>query len=214
LISACFSLAWADCRSACAESRSASHGRNLPLHEVGLARVFGLVLLQRGLRARDRGLGSLDLEPVGLRLDGEQRSALLDVVAVGVADRLDEALHAGDEIDRIDGGHVAGRFEILRDLLLDRGRDRDLRRRRCGIAIVLSAGGENKHGGQKKGCPNGPGFGHRRSLVFKFYARERDESRDTSGGYDPISLALWQDETHPHETTMTAKRASAPRGRR
>ena len=67
------------------------HGRDLPLHEVGLACVLGLVLLERRLGAGDRGLGSLDLEPVGLRLDGEQRSALLDVVAVGVADRLGEA---------------------------------------------------------------------------------------------------------------------------
>ena len=39
------------------------HRRDLPLHEFGLARVFGLGLLQRRLRARDFAALRLDLEP-------------------------------------------------------------------------------------------------------------------------------------------------------
>ena len=77
-------------------------GRDLPVHEIGLALVLGLRLLQRRLGAGDRRLGRFNFEPVRLRLDGEQRGALLHEFAVGVADRLHEALHARDEIDRVD----------------------------------------------------------------------------------------------------------------
>ena len=116
-------------------------GRDLSGDQVSLALEFRLRLRQGRLRADDGRLRRVDLELVGLRLDREQRRALLDEVAVLVADRLHEALHARDEIDRVDRRGVAGRFEIARDLLLDRRGDRDLRRRRRGVLVVLAASG-------------------------------------------------------------------------
>ena len=117
-------------------------GRHLLGHQSGLPVIFGLRLGQGRLVADHGGLGRVHLELVRLRLDGEQRRALLDEVAVLVADRLHEALHARDQIDRIDGRRVAGRFEIAGDVLLDRRGDRDLRRRRRGIFVILAAGGD------------------------------------------------------------------------
>ena len=79
-----------------------------------------LGLLQRSLRAGFRRLGLLELQLVGLGLDREQRGAFLDEAAVLVVDRLQEALHARHQIDRLDRRGVAGGIEITRDVLLHR----------------------------------------------------------------------------------------------
>jgi len=71
-----------------------------------------LGLLRIGLRRLQVGLRGVAL--VRLRLDGEQRRAFFHVIVVGITDRLHETLHPGDEIDGVDSGRVAGRFEILR----------------------------------------------------------------------------------------------------
>jgi RND family efflux transporter MFP subunit len=51
-----------------------------------------------------------------------------------------------------DGGGVACRLEIARDLLLDGNSDRDLRRRRRGVTIVLATGRDGEKRNEKKRC--------------------------------------------------------------
>ena len=112
----------------------------LALHQLLLAFEIGLGLLQRRLRGGLGGLRLLQLELIGLRLDGEEVLAPLHRHAVGVLDLGEEALHARDQIGRIDRRGIAGRLEIARDLLLDRLCDRDLGRRRRLIGVALPAG--------------------------------------------------------------------------
>jgi hypothetical protein len=76
----------------------------------------------------------LELELVGFGLDDEKDGALLDLVAVPVANLLDEALHAGNDIGAVDRRRGAGCFEVARDVLLDRQRHLHLRRRRRHVA--------------------------------------------------------------------------------
>jgi len=150
-------------------------GRHQLGHQVGLALVLGFVLLERRGGADHRRLRRLDLEPVRLRLDGEQRGALLDEVAVGIADGLHEPLHARHQIDRIDGRRVAGRLEIIGHFALDGIGDGDLGRRRRGVAIVLPAGGDRQRGNECKHGSHGAGFGHERTLV-EFRQNRLDQS--------------------------------------
>ena len=113
---------------------------------------------------RDSGsLRGVDFKLVWLRLDREQRRAFFHEVAVLVADRLDKALHARDEIDRVDGSRISGRVKIACDVLLDGRSDGDLRRRRCGVLIVLTAGGDTGNR-EKQRCTDKPSEGHGRTF--------------------------------------------------
>ncbi len=87
----------------------------LPLHQIGLALEIGIALPHRGLRAGFRGLRLFELQLVGFGLDREQRGAFLDEGAVLIIDRLQNALHARDEIDILDRRGIAGRLQIARD---------------------------------------------------------------------------------------------------
>jgi len=119
-----------------------SLGRNLFTDESGLALILGLRLCQRGLRAYDGCFRRINFQLVGLWLDGEERSAFLHKIAISVTNRLNKTLHARNQIDRVHGSRAACGLEIARDLTLDGRCDRDLRRWRCGVLIILPAGGE------------------------------------------------------------------------
>ena len=81
----------------------------LPRNQVRLALVVGLGLFQRRLGARFGRLRLLELEPVGLGLDREQRGAFLHEGTVLIVDRLQHALHPRHQIDRLDRRGIAGR---------------------------------------------------------------------------------------------------------
>ncbi len=122
----------------------------LARHEVALALEVELGLLQRGLGAGFRGLGLVQLQFVGLGLDGEQGGAFLDEGAVGIIDRLQKARDARDQVDLLDGCGVAGRLEIARDRTLHGKRDVDLGRRRRRVGVLLAAG--ERHQRNAGGC--------------------------------------------------------------
>jgi hypothetical protein len=101
--------------------------------------VSSVGLLQRRLRAGLRGLRLLELELVGVGLDGEQRRASLHELPVLVVDRLQHALYPRDEIDGVDGRGIAGGLEIARHRTLHRNGNVDLRRRRRYKAVLFAA---------------------------------------------------------------------------
>ena len=111
----------------------------LPLHQFGLALEIEFGLSQGCLCAGFGGLRLLELQFVGLGLDREQRGAFLHEGAVLVIDRLQEALHARDQIDALDRGSVAGRIEKARDRALHRQRDVHLRQRRRDKGVLFAA---------------------------------------------------------------------------
>src|SRR5262245_8053500 len=122
---------------------------DVPARELGLPLVFQFSLFPRGLGA---GLGSprlLELEPVWLGLDDEERRPLLHLLAILVVDLLQEALHSRDQVGSADCGRVAGGLEVACDLLLHRNRHGDLRRRRRHVAIFLPTGGKHH---RKRAC--------------------------------------------------------------
>ena len=80
----------------------------LPLHQIRLALEVSFRLLQRRLRAGLGRLRLLQLQLVGFGLDREQCRAFLYEGPVLIIDRLQKALHARDEIDRLDRSGVAG----------------------------------------------------------------------------------------------------------
>ena len=121
-------------------------GREVLLPQLRLTDVFRLGLFDLRIRGGLRRLCLLQLAQIGKRLDGEQHIALLDHLAVLIADVLQEAGHSGDQIDLVDGGRVAGRFDIARDLLLCRRRDQYLGRRRCRKLVGRFAARQNQHG--------------------------------------------------------------------
>ena len=82
----------------------------LARHQVDLALIVGFGLFQRGLRAHFGCLRLLELEPVGLRLDGKQGGARLHEGAILVVDRLQYALYPRHQIDGIDRRGIAGRI--------------------------------------------------------------------------------------------------------
>ncbi len=87
----------------------------LPLDQIRLPLEIGVGLPHRGLRAGFRGLRLFELQLVGIGLDREQRSAFLDQGAILIIDRLQNALHACDQIDILDRRGVAGLLQIARD---------------------------------------------------------------------------------------------------
>lgn len=111
----------------------------LALHQIRLALEIGFRLLERRLRTDLGRLRLVELQLVGLGLDGEQRGALLDEGAVLVIDRLQEALHARDEIDTFDRGGIARGVEEARDGALHRLCDCNLRGRRRHESILFAA---------------------------------------------------------------------------
>ena len=120
--------------------------------EFGLALVFGLRLLQRRLGAGLRRLRREKLQAIRFGLDGEQQGVLLHEIAVGVADLLNEALHARHQIDRIDRRRVAGGVEIAGNVPLGGRRDGDLGRRRRRVLIAVAAAGDSERRDQQKDC--------------------------------------------------------------
>jgi hypothetical protein len=124
-------------------------GRDLAARQLGLALVVGLRLFHRGLRAGLGGLRLLELELVRCRFDGEEGLAFLHLFPVLVIDRLQEALHARDQIGGVDRGDVTRGLKIAGNLLLHRQRHGHLRGRRRDIAVVLPAGGKRR--GQRGG---------------------------------------------------------------
>jgi len=110
----------------------------LPLHQFDLPLEIGFRLFQRSLCTGLRGLRLFKLELVGIRLDREKRLALLDARAVLVVDRLQEALHARDEVDRFHRRGIAGGVDEPRDILLHGYGDVHLGRWRWHICILLA----------------------------------------------------------------------------
>jgi hypothetical protein len=108
--------------------RRLRHG--LSLNQIGLALEVGLRLFHRCLGAGLGGLRLLELQLVGLGLDREQRRAFLHEGPVLIVDRLQNALHARDQIDALDRRGIAGGLEKARDRALHRQRDFNFRRRR------------------------------------------------------------------------------------
>ena len=131
-------------RLSSAERRAASAALSWALRhvEVGLALVVFLLgdgprrdqrraaldlqLGQVDLRlvARDVGLGAFDGDLVGPLVDGEQRIAGIDELAVLEMQLVDEARDAGADLDRGDRLEAPGEFVPLRDALGDRRRRR------------------------------------------------------------------------------------------
>ena len=120
--------------------------------EFGLALVFGLRLLQRRLGAGLRRLRREKLQAIRFGLDGEQQGVLLHEIAVGVADLLNEALHARHQIDRIDRRRVAGGVEIAGNVPLGGRRDGDLGRRRRRVLIAVATAGDSERRDKQKNC--------------------------------------------------------------
>ncbi|MGY4415560.1 hypothetical protein ACVWW4_007296 [Bradyrhizobium sp. LB7.1] len=127
----------------------------MPLHQIALPLVVGFRLPERRLRTDLGGLRLLELELVGLGLDREQLGALFDEGAVRVVDRLQEALHARDEIDILDRRGVAGGLDIARDRALHGRGDVHLGRRRRDERILVLAAGERGHGHRRGQGPPG-----------------------------------------------------------
>src|SRR5262245_7115639 len=113
----------------------------LRLHDAGLRRLLvGFALVDRGLRdvlvahqllaalelqlgvdLGRLGLGNicarlLDGRLIGRLLDAEQEIALLDVLPLFEVALLEEARHAGDDIDLVDGGEAPDVVDRVRDL--------------------------------------------------------------------------------------------------
>ena len=169
-------------------------GRDLLLDQIGLALVLRFVLRQRRLRADDSRLRGIHFEFVRLRLDREQRRAFFHVIAVFVADGLDEALHPGHQIDRVDRRRIAGRIEIACDLLLDGRGHSNLWRRRRGVLIILAAGRESRCDGKNRHGTDTCDGSHARNLVKFSQSRIVAAINTGMGHYDPISDVVWQAE--------------------
>ena len=110
----------------------------LSLHQIRLPLEIGFGLLHRSLHAGFGGLRLIELQLVGFGLDREQRGAFLHEGAVLVVDRLQEALHARDQIDILDRRGIAGRLQIARDAALHRHGDLNFRRRRRHKSILFA----------------------------------------------------------------------------
>ncbi len=89
---------------------------------------FGAGIDQRRFRRRHLRLRLDQLCLVLVLLDREQQVALLDQRAIGKMDRVEIALDAGDQLDRIDRRGIAGQFDIIGDRLGPGLDDRHLRR--------------------------------------------------------------------------------------
>src|SRR6185437_8024031 len=77
-------------------------GSGLADDELGLPLILELSLDARCLGARLRRLRLLELELVGLRLDGEQKSTLLHLVAIAIIDGVDETRYTRDQVAAVD----------------------------------------------------------------------------------------------------------------
>jgi hypothetical protein len=93
-----------------------------------------------------RGLGDLQARLVGKLLDREQGGASWDPVAVLVSDLLEEPLHAGDQVDLVEGGRVARQLHVEGDRLDQWFGDADFRRRRRLILIAVLTRCQRKAG--------------------------------------------------------------------
>ena len=96
--------------------------------------------LQPGLGALHVGLGLLDRELVGTRIDDEQEVALLDDLAVLEMDGIDETRDPRAHLDDRHRREAAGILVPLGDRLLQRARHRDRRRgrRRAGGGLAVA----------------------------------------------------------------------------
>ena len=102
---------------------------------------------QVGLGLCQRSLGLIERVLERALVDGEQKVALLDHLAVLEVDGLEIAGDAGAHFDRIHRGEAADIFVIIGDGLLNRLGDGDRRRRRrLGLLLLLSlaAAGEQQ----------------------------------------------------------------------
>ncbi len=115
-------------------------GREVLPAERRLPVVFGLVVGLLGFGVGERRLRLVELRLVLVALDAEELRSLGDDRPVLVVDRVQIALHARDEIDRIEGGGVAGELKVERGRLLDRLRHDDFRRRRRNVGVLGVAG--------------------------------------------------------------------------
>ena len=119
--------------------------------------------LELGLRAVNVGLGLLDRERVGARIDDEQEVALLDDLALLEMDGVDEPGNAGADLDGLQRRKAAGIFVPFGDGLLQRARDGDGRGRgsRAGDRLAVATGqqlGREQDRAQNNGPgDNGPG---------------------------------------------------------
>ena len=107
----------------------------LPL--VGLLRLDEI-----GLRRSLLSLGLLQLREVGRRLDGEEGRTLRGHGAIDIILAVEEALNAGDEIDRVHRVDRAGGVEVAGHVMNQGRRDAHLRRRRGDVGIGLFAARE------------------------------------------------------------------------
>jgi hypothetical protein len=123
LTAAILVLTWACCRLAWALSRA----------DVEVSRVACETACLGGLCL-------LEFQFVGFGFDREQRGACFHHGAVFIVDRLQDALHPGDEIDRLHRSGIAGGFEIARDVALHRQRNVHLRRRWRHKTILFAGG--------------------------------------------------------------------------
>jgi hypothetical protein len=119
-------------------------GIDVLLTQGRLALIGLLRLDQLGLHGGLLRLGLLQLGEIRRRLDGEERRPLGDHRAVDIVLAVEEALDAGDEIDRIHRGDAAGGIEIARHVMDQRGRDAHLWRRWSDIGIGFLAACERQ----------------------------------------------------------------------
>ncbi len=137
--------------------------------------------LELGARALEVGLGLLDRELVGTRIDHEQQVALLDDLAVLEMDGIDEAGNARAHFDRRHRREAAGVFVPFGDRLLKRPRDGHGRRRRSrGLRRLAVASGQDE-GGDQQGAKHD--HAHHRSIL------RYESDHDASTGIQPPKAA-------------------------
>ena len=122
--------------------------RGLALDQFGLAPLFELGLVERGLRAGDGGVDILDVGLIGRLLDHKQQISLLDVLPLGEQALFQESLDPCAQIHLVHGLDAAGKAGGRRDVALLDLDHRDGRRRR---GHLLGKTGTGPRRGQGKG---------------------------------------------------------------
>jgi len=115
-------------------------GRRMLPHQAAEPVQFGLRVVEAGLLLKHLSFRLLQAGLVSVLLNQKQRLAHLYFIAVVKEDLFQIALYARDQLDRVKGLGVSGKFQIFADLPANGLANRDLwwRRRRVGILVFAA----------------------------------------------------------------------------